>query len=316
MLRRQSLIALGVAVLLGLVAVYLANIYINARTGADRGPAEGMTRVAVAAVPLGYGQDLTVDKIRFADFPTNAIPAGAFKTVAELLPEGKRRVVLRPMDINEPILTSKISGEGQGASIAATLPDGRRAATVRINDVSGVAGFIQPNDSVDVLITRTNQAGQQLTDVLLQNIRVIAMGQQAKNDTGQPVVASTATLEVAPLEAQKLALGQQAGTLSLVLRKPGAEDDIAGVKTVSLADLRYNLYGGQGYTVPTNAAPAAPRSAPAAPRSAPRVNRQQAAPRRAAPRPVAPPPPSGSNVQVVRGTTGSDYQVGDYAGGR
>lgn len=307
MLRRQSLIALGVAVLLGLVAVYLANIYLQSRANADQGPAEGMTRVAVAAVPLGYGTELTPDKIRFADFPSATIPAGVFRSGAELLPAGKRRVVIRPMEVNEPILAGKISGEGQGASIAATLPDGRRAATVRINDVSGVAGFIQPNDSVDVLITRTNQQSQQLTDVLLQNVRVIAMGQQANNETGQPVVASTATLEVAPLEAQKLALGQQAGSLSLVLRKPGAQEDIMGVKTVSLADLRYSLYGGAPVAGQAAAAPVA--------RPVVRVIRQRAPPR---PRAQAPAPaaPSGSNVQVVRGTAGSDYRVGDYAGGR
>jgi pilus assembly protein CpaB len=307
MLRRQSLIALGVAVVLGLVAVYLANIYLSSRAGEVQGPPEGMARVAVASVPLGYGHELTPEKFRFADFPISALPAGAFKSAAELLPQGKRRVVLRPMEVNEPILASKVSGEGQGASIAANLPDGARAATVRINDVSGVAGFIQPNDSVDVLITRASQTGQQLTDVLLQNIRVIAMGQQSDNQTGQPVVASTATLQVAPLEAQKLALGQQAGTLSLVLRKPGAQEDIQGVKTVSLTDLRYSLYGGAPYEV---------TSRPTAQRPVVRAAPRRAEPRRSPPAAAPQRERAGSNVQVVRGTAGSDYQVGNYAGGR
>ncbi|WP_051676816.1 Flp pilus assembly protein CpaB [Sphingomonas astaxanthinifaciens] len=298
------------AVILGLVAVYLANIYLTSRAGNDQRTPEGMARVAVAAVPLGYGTELTADKIRFAEFPTSAIPAGTFRTADELLVPGERRVVIRPMEVNEPILGSKISGKGQGASIAATLPDGRRAATVRINDVSGVAGFIQPNDSVDVLITRQNQTGQQVTDVLLQNIRVIAMGQQANNETGQPVVASTATLEVVPIDAQKLALGQQAGTLSLVLRKPGQQEDIAGVKTVSLSDLRYSIYGAAPYNNGNAAAPAQPKPVV-------RVIRQPAPrPRPVATAPAAPPRPTGSSVQVVRGTAGSDYQVGDYAGGR
>jgi pilus assembly protein CpaB len=225
------------------------------------------------------------------------------------------------MDVNEPILGSKISGEGQGASIAATLPDGRRAATVRINDVSGVAGFIQPNDSVDVLITRAaaNANGQQVTDVLLQNVRVIALGQQANNDTGQPVVASTATLEVAPLEAQKLALGQQAGSLSLVLRKPGQQENIAGVETVSLEDLRYNLYGGSTFAgAGTQPATAQPQRPVRVVRLNPQPQRrQQQAPRRSAPA-AAPQParPTSNSVQVVRGTAGSEYQVGDYSGGR
>ncbi len=90
--------------------------------------------------------------------------------------------------------------------------------------MSGVAGFVQPNDSVDVLITRQIAGADrnaQVTDVLLQNVRVIAIDQEAKNADGTPKVAQTATLEVTPLDAQKLALAQQVGSLSLVLRKPG-----------------------------------------------------------------------------------------------
>src|SRR6185295_17953584 len=97
---------------------------------------------------------------------------------------GKPRIALLPISINEPILAAKISGEGQGASIAALLPDGMRAASVAINDVSGVAGFVQPNDSVDVLVTRSlpvAAGNTQVTDVLLQNIRVIAIDQQSRN---------------------------------------------------------------------------------------------------------------------------------------
>lgn len=168
------------------------------------------------------------------------------------MPTGKKRVALMPISVNEPILNGKISAEGQGASIAALLPEGMRAASVRINDVSGVAGFVQPNDSVDVLITRNLEAGdsnQQATDVLLQNARVIAIDQQAKNADGSPKVAKTATLEVAPLDAQKLALAQQVGDLSLVLRKPGEQNNPV-VETVSLNDLRYNMYGGARYPAP------------------------------------------------------------------
>ena len=151
------MIALGVAVVLGLVAVFLANSYLSGRE--QKADLTGTTKVAVAAVPLAYGTDITPDKIQFVDYPNGSLPPGAFTSAAQLLPEGKKRVALMPIGINEPILASKISGEGQGASIAALLPEGMRAATVRINDVSGVAGFVQPNDSVDVLITRTPPGG-------------------------------------------------------------------------------------------------------------------------------------------------------------
>lgn len=249
---RQTLIALGVALILGLVAVFLANSFLS---GTERKAAmSGTTKVAVASAPLNYGTDITPDKVRFVDYPNSSLPQGAFTNAAQLLPGGKRRVALLPIGINEPILASKISGEGQGASIAALLPDGMRAATVAINDVSGVAGFIQPNDSVDVLVTRNipgaaGTGNSQVTDVLLQNVRVMAMDQESKNADGSPKLAKTATLEVSPVDAQKLALAQTVGTLSLVLRKPGEQNNPV-VETISMNDLRYNMYGGARYPAP------------------------------------------------------------------
>ena len=250
MMTRQSLIALGIAVVLGLVAVVLANSFLSGTE--KRAYAGGTTKVAVAAAPLAYGVDITPDKVRFVDYPNTSIPPGAFTNAAQLMPAGKRRVALLPIAVNEPILGSKISAEGQGASIAALLPAGMRAASVRINDVSGVAGFVQPNDSVDVLITREIPGADRdtrQTDVLLQNIRVIAIDQQSKNADGTPKVAKTATLEVTPIDAQKLALAQEVGSLGLVLRKAGEQNNPV-VETVSMNDLRYNLYGGARYPAP------------------------------------------------------------------
>jgi pilus assembly protein CpaB len=303
--RRQSIIALGIALLLGLVAVYVANAYlISNRTAAEDDPNQ-MVRIAVAAVPLEYGAEVTPDKVRFAAYPKSSIPEGSFSQLETLLPPGKRRVVLRAMSVNEPILIPKISAEGQGASLAALLPDGMRATSVRINDVSGVAGFVTPNDSVDVLITRTMSGanGQQVTDLLLKNKKVLAIGQDAKGQDGQPVVAQTATLEVDPLEAQKLALAQQVGSLSLVLRKPGMEQDTGYTDTVSLQDLRIGRMGSARY----NSA-AVPTARVAT------VNRA-VQPRRMV-RPVArvrvPPRADTNNVQIVRGTANSNYEVGEY----
>ena len=181
-MKRQTLIALGVAIILGLIAVLLANTYLTGREKQLAQSPEGMVRVAVAAMPLDYGADVTPDKVKFVQYPAASLPPGVYKSMAELLPMGKRRVALRPIQVNQPLLAADLSGEGQNASIAALLPDGMRAATVRINDISGVAGFVKPNDTVDVLITRQPIApdgvsrGEQVTDVLLQNIRVIAMG--------------------------------------------------------------------------------------------------------------------------------------------
>jgi pilus assembly protein CpaB len=303
MLNRQSVIALGVGVLLGILAVYLANVFLTNNEERAEQAMAGTTRVAVAAVPLDYGVPLTAEMVRFVNYPSTSLPAGTYSKIEDLLPADKQRVALRPMQVNEPILASKISGEGS-VSIAALLPDGKRAAAVRVNDVSGVAGFIQPNDAVDVLVTRT-VAGREVTDVLLQDTRVIAMDQNAKNADGTPNLARTATLEVEPLDAQKLALGQQVGSLSLVLRKAGAEQNNPVVETVSLEDLRYSLYGGSRYPQPT------PAGAQALARSQVVVAAAPAPPRRAVRRAAPPRPrPISNSVEIVRGTVGQDYKVG------
>jgi pilus assembly protein CpaB len=298
---------MGAAIVLGLIAVYLANSFLLSSQRTQN--MSGTTKVAVAAMPLNYGTDVTADKVRFVDFPNTSIPPGSFSSLSALLPQGKKRVALLSMMVNEPILASKISGAGRGASIASLLPDGKRAAAVRINDVSGVAGFIQPNDSVDVLVTRQGSGDRdaQVTDVLLQDARVIAIDQNAKKDNGAPAVAKTATLEVDPLDAQKLALAQEVGSLSLVLRKPGDQQNNPVVETVSLQDLRYNLYGGVHYPaqakvgVYQTAAPVVVTRRPA-----PRAVRRSPTTARSAPR------ASTSNVQIVRGTQSNDYQVGNH----
>jgi pilus assembly protein CpaB len=311
-MRRQSIVALAVAVVLGLVAVYLANAYWSARDAQADSASRGNIRVAVASVPLDYGVAVTPDKIRFASYPASSLPPGVYRSMDQLMPQGKPRIALRPIQTNQLLLSSDLTGEGENASIAALLPDGKRAASVRINDVSGVAGFIKPNDTVDVLITRQaigDNRDAQVTDVLLQNIRVIAMDQQAANKDAAPAVARVATLEVVPLDAQKLALGQQIGQLSLVLRKPGEEQNVAYVDTVSLEDLRYGAYG----PAPSGARPPTMAMAVAAP-AAQAIRSAAPSPRPTGPRRTAAAPkrlraPTSESVTVVRGTVTQNYEV-------
>jgi pilus assembly protein CpaB len=104
-MRRQTLIALGVAIVLGLLAVYLANIFLSKSEQRAEQANAGMVKVAVAAIPLDYGADLTQDKVKFVDYPANAVPAGSFTNFAQITPAGKRRVVLRPMTTNGFVAT-------------------------------------------------------------------------------------------------------------------------------------------------------------------------------------------------------------------
>jgi len=304
------MLALAAAIVLGLFAVYIANAYLTGQQ--QKAVQGGTTKVAVAAVPMAFGTDITADKLRFVDYPNSSIPPGSFISAAQLLPEGKKRFALMPIGINEPVLASKISAEGQGASIAALLTDGMRAATVRIDDVSGVAGFVQPNDTVDILITRTaaggtQGGGTQVTDVLLQNVRVMAIDQEAKNSDGTPKLARSATFEVAPLDAQKLALAQRIGSLSLVLRKPGEANNPV-VETVSMNDLRYNMYGGARYPAPAVVGGYSGAVAGAFRDTAAQIARPRSS--GGGSKPAKKAPPAKPSIEVYRGTTSNSYKVG------
>src|SRR5215210_5893937 len=127
-MNRQALIAIAVAVTLGLVAVYLANTFLN--VAKRQSEAAELTRVAVATTALPYGTEVTPDKVRFANYPKSSLPSGSYSDIKLLLPKGERRIVLTPISPNEPILADKLSGAGRNASLAALLPDGMRAASV------------------------------------------------------------------------------------------------------------------------------------------------------------------------------------------
>ncbi|HEX7693113.1 MAG TPA: Flp pilus assembly protein CpaB [Sphingomonas sp.] len=301
-MRGQGLIILGVAILVGLAAVFLANNYLGHVEQKQATTAQGMVKVAVASAPLEFGTPITPDKVKLVDWPADSLPEGTFSSIPQLLPMNHTRVALRPMAANEPILRSKISGEGGRAAISAVLDPTKRAVAVRVSDVAGVAGFVLPGDVVDVLITRTpvavngNGSGQQITDVLLQKVRVIAIDQDASDNTDKPAIGKTATLEVSQVDAQKLALAQQVGQLSLALVNPAAETSPT-VETVSTEDLRDGAYvGGYSDRASRYQPPPIAYGPPAAPR--------------AAPKPPAPNPDL--MVTVVRGTTNSSYEVGRY----
>lgn len=300
-MRGQGLIILGVAILVGLAAVFLANSYLGRVEERQATTPRGMAKVAVARVPLEFGTVITPDKITLIDLPMDTLPLGTFSSVSQLLPMNRNRVALRPMAVNEPILRSKISGEGGRAAISAVLKPDMRAAAVRVGDVAGVGGFVLPGDVVDVLVTRTPpnaNGGGQITDILLQKIRVIAIDQEASDSADKPVIGKTATLEVAQVDAQKLALAQQVGQISLVLANPSAVTSPT-VETVSVDDLRDGAYvGGYSDGAPTYQPPMAWSAAPPPPRRT---------------RSIAPAPSADSStVLIVRGTKDSSYEVRHY----
>jgi pilus assembly protein CpaB len=142
-------------------------------------------------------------------------------------------VALTSITVNEPILKWKISGAGSRASLSAVVKEGMRAVSVRVNDVIGVGGFLLPGDRVDVLFTKKGEREiPGSTDILIQNARVLAVDQIADQKKDEPVVAKVATLEVTTFDAQKIALAQQVGSLSLMLRAAGSLDPAPAQRVV------------------------------------------------------------------------------------
>jgi pilus assembly protein CpaB len=224
---------IGFAVLFGLLAVFLAQIWLNNQADerlksieAQRKAAPPARTIVVAAKPMRFGDELTSGALREMPWPENSLPVGAFGKVADLT--SSKRVVLMPIDTNEAVLASKITGPGQRATLSAMLGEGMKAVTIRVNDVEGVAGFVLPGDRVDILLTRTGEKNNAVNDVVIQDVRVLAVDQLADQRAEKPSVVKAVTIEVDPTEGQKVALAATVGTLSLLLRKAG---DAASVDT-------------------------------------------------------------------------------------
>jgi pilus assembly protein CpaB len=239
--RSSTIIMIAFAAVFGLLAVFLAQAWLNSQAEMRARSLDAMKKplavqtIVVVSKPLRFGAELGAMSLREIPWPEEAVPAGAFSKITDLTSNG-RRVVLTPIEANEPVLASKITGSGQRATLSAMLGDGMKAVTIRVNDVEGVAGFVLPGDRVDVMLTRQQDKNAAASDVVLQNVRVLAVDQVADERTDKPSVAKAVTLEVEVMSAQKLALSATVGTLSLALRKAG-EATAATTRRITLSDL-------------------------------------------------------------------------------
>ena len=239
-MRSSTIVMIGFAVVFGLLAVFLAQSWLNSQAEMRLRSIEAQKKaiptqtIVVASKPLRFGNELSTMSLREIAWPEGSVPAGAFNKISDVMAEG-RRVVLTAIEANEPILASKITGPGQRATLSAVLREGMKAVTVRVNDVEGVAGFVLPGDRVDVMLTR-QQDKNAATDVVLQNVRVLAVDQVADERADKPSLAKAITLEVEVAWAQKLALAATVGTIALALRRAGEATE-QNTRRITLSDL-------------------------------------------------------------------------------
>ncbi|TPN28192.1 Flp pilus assembly protein CpaB [Mesorhizobium sp. B2-3-3] len=240
-MRANTLIMIVLAGVFGILAVVLVNLWLaNQRSAMAESNGVQRDTVVVAAVPLKFGDTLTSDKLREIAWPAGAVPAGAFKTAKDLLAGEGAKQALQTIAPNEPVLSTKITGPGQRATLSAVLGEGMKAVSIRVNDVLGVAGFVFPGDRVDVLLTRTvrdsDGTDKSFVDVLLQSMKVLAVDQVADVSKDSPTVVKSVTLEANTKDAQKLTLAAGAGQLSLALRQAAASKGET-TERVTLSDL-------------------------------------------------------------------------------
>jgi len=206
---------MAVAILFGLAAVFLASRLL-------RQSAAPLDRIVVAASDVNLGQRITPDMLKLADWPVGNKPPGAAgdpKTVVG-------RVLKSSIQVGDPVTEAKLAPVGASGGLSAVITEGKRAITVRVNDVIGVAGFALPGNYVDVIVSTqlelvSGERGgnaQNIAKIVLERILVLAVAQEVSRDDTKPRVVNAVTLEVTPAQAENLDLARSVGTLSLALR--------------------------------------------------------------------------------------------------
>ena len=277
------------ALVAGLGTALLLARYLDKRGG---GQVVAMSGVVVAAVDLPLAAKLKIEDLKLIEWPADHIPPGAVGDPKELV----GRVLVSRVLAQQPLLPGMLAAKNAGSGLAALIPSNMRAIAVRVDDVVGVAGFIHADDRVDVLVTlRPNyQGAESTTKVFLQNIKVLAVGQEvetADRSRLHATPATVATLLVSPQDAERLVLAQNEGRIMLTLR---SWTDSQPVDTAGASPS--GLVGGPG---PVAQKETAPSGAPAHP-----VGRRGKGGKGGPPPPptlTAEAPPQKDTVEILRG---------------
>lgn len=262
-MNRTRLMLIGaLALVLGAFASLLAYRTLQQRAGNNQGDIQ---EVVVSTGNLAVGARIQDSDVRIVRLPGDAIPQGAFHRTKSVIGRG----VVLPIGQGEFILPIKLAGENAGSGLASTIPQGMRAVSVRVSDISSVGGFVQPGTRVDVLMTgNPGSSGEPQTITVLKNVAVLANGMNLDRNAARSESQQNApiiTLAVSPDDAEKLALATAQGKIQLALRNPmdTSQSDVAAIGM-------HSLYEKTGMPVPVpvvhvKAKPVAVSQAPAPP---------------------------------------------------
>ena len=279
MKKYSTFIALGMAVVCGALAVWLTSQWLNAQAAEGQlsnREAVPMISIVIAAQDLEIGTLLSTDNLTLTEWPKSNVPKGAFEQIEAVA----GRVAVTKLSAGEPLQAAELADAGSGAGLVALIPPGRRAMSIKVDEVSGVAGFILPNTYVDVISvnSKSNRETRE-AKTILKKVKVLAIAQETTTEKGKAKIVKSVTLELLPKEAETLALHSILGSIHLILRNP-----------LELRDEE-----------PT------PEVAPVIAKR-PRVTKTKAQPKVVEAPPVAPQPVASSNysVEVIKGSKGPE----------
>lgn len=296
MRNKRFLFVMAGALIFGLLAAFSVSRYLSSA----QANSNNVTKIAVAKVDIPVGTKIIQEQIEEVEFPSGSVPDGAFENAQKLV----GRVAVVQIAAREAVTDSKLAPEGTSGGLTAIIPEGYRAMTVKVDDASGVSGFLQPGAIVDVVVVidpKENSINQDpISKVVLQNVRVLANAQNLDKpkDDREATTVKAVTLQVTPEQAEKLALAANEGKLQLIMRNSIDQGD-----TQTTGINKRSLLSGEKATPLPEPGSLKSEQTEAKPAPAPRRQRVVVEPAPVAPQVTAPqpPPPPRNSIEMIQG---------------
>jgi pilus assembly protein CpaB len=221
MMKKRGFLLVVLSILMGVGAAWVANNWVQLRSGQMANVNANEVTVVTAAMAIPYGVKVEERHLNTVMVPTTLATAGVITDPAEVL----GAVATEEIMAGEILMKGRFSSHDAGSTLASLIADNKRAISVRVDDVVGVAGFLLPGNYVDVLATRLERTSRiATTKTVLKKIRVLAVDQKARTDDSEPVVVRAVTLEMDPKESEILTKSMAEGTIQLTLRNPNDDE--------------------------------------------------------------------------------------------
>ena len=216
MVKRRGIVLIFLSLLMAAGAAFVANNWVVARVIPGQGNGENSASVVAAAMAIPFATKVDERHLKLVEMPEGLAPDGFFKTIDDVIGKVSTTNISR----GEILVTERFRTHTTGSTLAALVTEHMRAVTVRVDDVVGVAGFLLPGNTVDILASRKVGGKRAITETILTNIKVLAVDQTASSESNEPVIVRAVTLEMKPKQAEVLFQARTEGSIQLTLRNP------------------------------------------------------------------------------------------------